>query len=576
MKLVRHIAFAIKGSERHFIQALLLHFTHAVLLSIPIILLVAILSQLLAPNPDYFAVWQWVVLLALLFLVQLFISWGANLSNHRFSFGLSEKLRMQLGSHLYRVSLGVFSEHEPTALSSLISQDVRIVESLFAHSITNFITSVFSVLILLVFLFWLDIYLASILLTGIFLLFPFIAISDRLVAWLGKTQIKLRSDMATKLLEFYLGMKYLKAFNLIGLRFESLRSILNEYRGACYRTEMFSVPLVLIVFVFFDLAYLLMVWIALDRVASADLSLLILLAFLIVGYLAFTPLKALLIDLLHLRFLSQSLNRIQKVLNIPSMDQGDLSKRPQRFDIALENISFRYKNEDVLKNLQLNFSQNTISALVGYSGSGKSTLMNLIARFYDVQHGRITIGGIDIRKLKLHTLYECMSEVFQDVYLFNDSIANNIRIGKPQATDAEVMQACEQAQCMPFVARLSEGIHSKVGEGGSKLSGGEKQRIAIARALLKNAPILLLDEATASLDPENELSIQQAIQALSQNKTVIVIAHKLSTIQYVDNIIVLDEGIVREQGTHSQLMMQQGIYAKMWKLQQENITWSIK
>lgn len=575
MKLLKNITFAIKGHEKHFASSLVLHFCHALLLSIPVVLLVAILRELLAPSTDTSTVWLLVAVMAASFVVQLFVSWYANLSNHRLSFKLSEKLRMDIGTHLYRISLGVFVKHEPSTLSSVISQDVRVVESLFSQAITNVVTSVFSAIILMGFLFWLDFYLASILLLGIFLLFPFVFASDRLVGWLGHKQIKLRGEMASKFLEFYMGMKHLKAFNLTGLRFKSLENSLNEYRKACYRTEMLSAPMVLISFVFCDLAYLAMVWGSLERFAESGLSSLTVLVFLVIGYLAFSPLKALLIDILHLRYLNESLKRIQQVLSIESIDTGTISTPPSTFDVRFDNVTFGYQNDNVLNNIQLNFPQNSITALVGYSGTGKSTILSLIARFYDVKQGKVSIGGTDIRELNLHTLYTCMSEVFQDVYLYDDTIANNVRIGKPDATDAEVIKACEQAQCMEFIDRLSNGIFSRVGEGGARLSGGEKQRIAIARALLKNAPILLLDEATASLDPENELSIQKAIHTLSQNKTVIVVAHKLKTIQSVDNIIVLDKSGIHEQGTHSELMQNQGIYAQMWTLQQENATWLI-
>ena len=212
---------------------------------------------------------------------------------------------------------------------------------------------------------------------------------------------------------------------------------------------------------------------------------------------------------------------------------------------------------------------------MGASGSGKTTITNLIARFWDVQKGRITIGGIDLKDMSPQTTYSLISEVFQDVYLFDDTIYNNIGIGNPAATEEQIMQVAKKAQVTEFLGVLEHGIHTRVGEGGSKLSGGQKQRISIARAMLKDAPIILLDEATASLDPENEIFIQQAIQELVKEKTVVVIAHKLQTVRNADQIIVIQNGDVLEEGTHLELLAKKGLYSQYWNTQQTTSGWKI-
>lgn len=213
--------------------------------------------------------------------------------------------------------------------------------------------------------------------------------------------------------------------------------------------------------------------------------------------------------------------------------------------------------------------------LVGPSGSGKTTVTSLIARFWDVQDGAVKIGGIDVKNMEPREVYQLISQVFQDVYLFDDTIYNNIRFGRPGATEMEILAAAEKAQVLDFIWELPEGLHAKTGEGGNRLSGGQKQRISIARALLKDAPIILLDEATASLDPENEVYIQQAIQELVKNKTVIVIAHKLATIQHAGQILVLQEGRVAEQETHGVLLRRKGLYQHLWEIQQIVGGWKI-
>lgn len=246
-------------------------------------------------------------------------------------------------------------------------------------------------------------------------------------------------------------------------------------------------------------------------------------------------------------------------------------------EIVFDAVTFGYDaGLPVLQDLSFTIAPNTITALVGPSGSGKSTVTRLIARFWEVEHGRITIGGVSTREINPEKLLENISMVFQDVYLFQDTIGNNIRIGNMAATQEEIEQAARQACCHEFISKLPQGYDTPVGEGGSTLSGGEKQRVSIARALLKNASIVLLDEATASLDPENEAAIQQAINELVADKTVILIAHRLKTIQNADKILVLDQGRLVQQGKHDALLQEPGIYANLWSLQQGAEGWRLK
>ena len=271
-----------------------------------------------------------------------------------------------------------------------------------------------------------------------------------------------------------------------------------------------------------------------------------------------------------------AIRRMRTLMNIQPME-GDTEKPVKEYDIELNNISFRYnpQGEETIKNVNVTIPAGAITALVGPSGSGKSTLSRLIARFWDVSKGKVEIGGIDVKELDPEHLMEYMSFVFQDVVLFNDTVYNNIKIGNMNATEEQVLAAAKAARCDEFIEKMPDGYQTVLGENGSTLSGGERQRLSIARALLKDAPIVLLDEATASLDPESESSIQQAIGRLIQGKTVLVIAHRLRTIAKADKIIVLDDGKVVEQGTHSELMEQNGLYKRLYTIQQESLGWSV-
>ena len=268
-------------------------------------------------------------------------------------------------------------------------------------------------------------------------------------------------------------------------------------------------------------------------------------------------------------FLSKKINteldRLEEVTNIPKMDTITDKLNPANYEISLKDVSFGYGSRKIIENISLNIPEHTTCAIVGPSGSGKTTLCSLIARFWDVQEGSVCIGGQNVKNYTADSVLDCISMVFQKVYLFHDTIENNIKFGNPKATLDEVMEAAKRACCHDFIMALPDGYQTVIGESGSTLSGGEKQRISIARAILKDAPIVILDEATSSVDPENEQALLSAIEELTKNKTLISIAHRLSTVQKADQIIVIDNGQIRQKGTHKQLSQEDGIYRNFLK-----------
>ena len=278
-------------------------------------------------------------------------------------------------------------------------------------------------------------------------------------------------------------------------------------------------------------------------------------------------------------FLSKKINteldRLEEVTNIPKMDTITDKLNPANYEISLKDVSFGYGSRKIIENISLNIPEHTTCAIVGPSGSGKTTLCSLIARFWDVQEGSVCIGGQNVKNYTADSVLDCISMVFQKVYLFHDTIENNIKFGNPKATLDEVMEAAKRACCHDFIMALPDGYQTVIGESGSTLSGGEKQRISIARAILKDAPIVILDEATSSVDPENEQALLSAIEELTKNKTLISIAHRLSTVQKADQIIVIDNGQIRQKGTHKQLSQEDGIYRNFLKLRVEATGWQL-
>jgi ATP-binding cassette, subfamily B, bacterial IrtB/YbtQ len=295
--------------------------------------------------------------------------------------------------------------------------------------------------------------------------------------------------------------------------------------------------------------------------------------FLVIGSRIFDPLTMALINFVELRYDEQAGERVLNLCSQPVMT-GDQAP-PEACDIEFKNVNFGYQDALVLKGISVHMPQGSLTALVGPSGSGKSTMLKLIARFYDSNSGQVLFGGEDVKSMEPEGLLKEISMVFQDVYLFQDTIGNNILFGRKGATVEEMHAAARKACCHEFISRLPQGYDTPVGEGGCTLSGGEKQRISIARAFLKDSPVVLLDEATASLDPENEYDVQQAIDTLIQGRTVVVVAHRLKTVRRADNIYVLNSGRITEQGRHDDLLSQNGLYAKLWSLQQESLGWSI-
>ena len=276
-----------------------------------------------------------------------------------------------------------------------------------------------------------------------------------------------------------------------------------------------------------------------------------------------------------IQIMDASMERVLEVLNRTPLPEPDYDPELGRFDIEFKDVRFRYGDTDVLKDVSFTVPQNTITALVGPSGAGKTTIAHLIARFWDADSGRILVGGRNIKDMKTDRLLSYIAMVFQEVYLFNDSIANNIRFGGRDATDEEVIAAAKAAHCHEFIERLPDGYETVIGEGGATLSGGEKQRISIARAMLKDAPIVILDEATAYVDPENEILIQEAINSLVRSKTLIIIAHRLRTITTADQILVVDGGRVVEQGRHNELVDAGELYSRFWEKRQKARGWKI-
>lgn len=494
-------------------------------------------------------------------------------ANFRGAYEMSADGRIRLAEHLRKLSLGFLSQRDPGDLSSMMITDFTMAETGISHHLPQLMGALVMPILAFLSLLWIDWRMSL----AMFLALPFAL----LVLWLctivqrslSGRQIAAKINAGNRLEEYLQGIRVMKAYNLLGDRFVRLRDAFGELRRACIRQEALLGPFVMLSVTLVRAGLTLIILCGTYLLLGGELSLLTFVLFLVVGSRVFEPLTSALTNFAEFRYFSIAGGRILSLMNEPEM-QGD-SEAPESGDITLQDVSFAYQQKETLHGINLTMKRGTLTALVGPSGSGKSTLMKLCARFYDPQKGAVLFNGIPMTELEPESLMRHISMVFQDVYLFQDTIRNNIRFGKSDASEEEIIAVAKKACCHDFIMRLPKGYDTMVGEGGCTLSGGEKQRLSIARAMLKNAQVVLLDEATASLDPENEVEVQQAINTLIEGRTVIVIAHRLKTIREAEQIVVLENGRIAEKGCHEELIGRKGLYYKFWSIQEKTMGWQI-
>lgn len=573
--MIKNLKYVTSFNSKETGKIILWEVIHSIFIAAPSGILLVIIWELFSEQPNLTKVWSVVGLMTVMLFLQFFVASKSMVNSNLWVYDLSTKLRVALGNRIQKFSLGFFKKRDPGEIASVMLQDVANFEGIFGHSVGNLSSAVFGTTVLSLFLFVYDWRLALCLLMALPLIYPFLALANYLVSKMGRPQIEARNNMGAKFLEYVQGIQHLKSYGMVGEKHKVLEDSFKDLKSKSIKLEAVPGPFIVTAAIVFEIGFLAMVALGLYYLSGNTITIPVLITFLIMGYNLYSPLKVVMVDYLILRYMNESLNRIVDVMETPTMETT-INEVPANFDIHFEDVSFGYlEKQTTLEAINFYVPEQSMLALVGHSGSGKTTIASLIARFWDVDHGQIKIGGIDIRNIHQDHFYELISEVFQEVYLFDDTIYNNIKIGKPNATKEEILEAADKAEVLSFTWELKEGMDTKVGEGGNKLSGGQKQRISIARALLKDAPIVLLDEATASLDPENEIYIQQAIQELVKSKTVIVIAHKLATIQKANQIVVLEEGQIVEKGTHTELLNNEHIYRKMWDIQQKAGGWKI-
>lgn len=504
----------------------------------------------------------------------LFSYWRARLQES-IGYELAAEQRIKIGDILKRVSLGYFQENSAGDILSTVTTELSSLEYQGMRMINEVVNGYINVIAIILCLGFFSIPAALVALAGVLLSFLFLHGVSVQSAKNAPVNERAVEDMSGATIEYVRGLPIVKSFGQEGASIASMKQAVNDSKKINIKIEKGFTPFNCLHLFSLKLASVGLVLVTAWMTYNGQMELPIMLMFCMFSFTIFGSVEAVNDSAHVLGVIDSAMNKLEEVEKAVYIDEGGSDIMLASHDIEFQHVSFGYDKREVLHDVSFKIPQNTTTAVVGPSGSGKSTLCNLIARFYDVNSGAIKIGGRNVKDFTCDSLLRNISMVFQNVYLFHDTIRNNIRFGNPNATDEQIIEAAKKARCHDFIMALPDGYDTMVGEGGSSLSGGEKQRISIARAILKDAPIVILDEATASIDPENEHLIQEAISALTHGKTIITIAHRLATIQNADKILVVDGGGIAQQGTHDELMAQEGVYRRFIEIREKAEGWSI-
>lgn len=490
-------------------------------------------------------------------------------------YGTCADKRIEIAEHLKYLPMGYFNRNSLGYITSVATNSMEALADVATRVVMmvtqGILTTIFVVLMILLF----DLRIGGIAVLGVLLYFAINSLLQKKSKTIAPLKDSSDRKLVEKVLEYVQGIAEVKAYNLTGKKSRALNEAIDENSVANTKAEMAFVP---IMFLQNLTAKLLGVVVAIISVAfylNGTMELLNAVVMILAAFILFGALDTAGNYSALLRNVDLYVGKAQAVLDMPTMDIDGKDIIPSSYDIDVENAEFSYDKRKIIDGVSIHIPQHTTTAIVGPSGGGKTTLCHLISRFWDVDKGCVKIGGVDVREYSMDSLMRNFSFVFQSVYLFQDTIANNIRFGQPDAPMEKVIEAARKACCHDFIMALPDGYDTVIGEGGASLSGGEKQRISIARAIMKDAPIIILDEATANVDPESEQELTAAIEALTKEKTILMIAHRLKTVRHADNILVIDKGRIAQSGTHEQLMEQGGIYRRFVESREQAVGWKV-
>lgn len=483
--------------------------------------------------------------------------------------------RIEIGEHLRYLPMGYFNDTSLGHITSVTTNTLEQTGDIATRAIILVMQGTITTAIISLGMFIFDVRIGLICLAVMAVFFIINQFTNKSVEKVAPEKIESDKDMVGVILEFIQGIAEIRNYNIISVNNARLNKAIDRKTKVDIKAEIAAIPLVGVQMLICKLAGVVIAGASIAFYLNGTMKLTYCITMMLCAFIIFESLDLAGTYTALLKIIGRGVDMVNEIMSVEQMDINGEEIHPSNRDIHLDHVSFAYEDRTIIDDVTLDIKEKTTTAIVGPSGGGKTTLTSLIARFWDVKSGKVTLGGRDVRDYSFDSLMENFSFVFQRVYLFEDTIANNIRFGRPEASIEEVVAAAKKACCHDFIMALPDGYETLVGEGGATLSGGEKQRIAIARAIMKDAPIIILDEATANVDPENEKELTEAIENLTKEKTIIMIAHRLKTVRHADQILVIDKGKIVQQGKHDELMAVDGIYKNFVSGRKKAVSWKI-
>lgn len=573
--LKKFFAFCGDDNRKMFVSSIWLGVISAICSAMRIPAAAIVIQALLSGNVTMATLWSSLGVIVVSLIITIAINMKSTMLQTRAGYRACANKRIEIAEHLRYLPMGWFNDNSLGEVTSVTTNTMENMANVATRVVMittrGFLTS--GIIAVMMFVF--DWRMGLITLAGLILFFAVNSAMQKKEQSLAQRKFNADERLVTKVLEYVQGIAEVKNFDLTGDSTTQVHAAVEEARKASFGMELPSVLFMLAQFIVNKLTGIAVCTAAIAFYFGGTMELANCLLMLICSFILFEQLDSAGSYSSLFRSIDIGVDKANSILNVEAMDIDGEEISPESEDIALSHVDFSYDSKPILRDVSLEIPEKTTVAIVGPSGSGKTTLCNLMARFWDVQSGSVTLGGHDVREYNYDSLIKNFSFVFQRTYLFSDTIANNIRFGKPNASMDEVKAAAKKARCYDFIMALPDGFDTVIGEGGATLSGGERQRISIARAIMKDAPIIILDEATANVDPENEKELMEAVAELTHNKTVIMIAHSLKTVRSADRIFVVDRGEIVQQGTHDELVAVDGLYRRFVVERKQAAGWKV-
>ena len=490
-------------------------------------------------------------------------------------YGTCADKRIEIAEHLKYLPMGYFNQNSLGYITSVATNSMEALADVATRVVMMVTQGILTTAVVVLMICAFDLRIGGIAILGVLLFFAVNSLLQKKAKEIAPTKDAADRKLVEKVLEYIQGIAEVKSYNLTGEKSKALNRAVDENTAANIKLEITFVPIMFLQSLTAKLIGVVIAGVSVAFYLNGTMELLNAVVMVIAAFILFGALDSAGSYSALLRNVDLNVSKAQSVLDMPTMDIDGRDITPTNYDIDVENVEFSYDKRKIIDGVSVHIPQKTTTAIVGPSGGGKTTLCHLIARFWDVDRGCVRLGGMNVKDYSMDSLMKNFSFVFQSVYLFQDTIANNIRFGQPDAPMEKVIEAARKACCHDFIMALPDGYETIIGEGGANLSGGEKQRISIARAIMKDAPIIILDEATANVDPESEQELTAAIEALTKEKTIMMIAHRLKTVRHADNILVIDGGKIVQSGTHDELMHQGGIYRRFVESRELAVGWKV-